>query len=145
MRLVRLERIASQGLPVSCWVTWPGALSGDNGQGDGLGRGQSAVWTMIGHIGHHTRPRIPGELPGRARAPIRSSGFRMPRRERAVELAGGGTHRRPGVGAVRPGAHGALTDGAGRPGATSGPRSTSSVPVPPGREKTQELMRSHER
>ena len=31
------------------------------------------------------------------------------------------------------------------PGATSGPRSASSVTVPPEREKTQELMRSHER
>jgi hypothetical protein len=31
------------------------------------------------------------------------------------------------------------------PGATSGPRSASSVSVPPEPEKTQELMRSHER
>jgi hypothetical protein len=38
-------------------------------------------------------------------APVRSSGFRMPRRERAVDMGGAGTRRGSRVG-LRPGAHG---------------------------------------
>src|ERR1700751_4537474 len=42
-------------------------------------------------------------------APVRSSGFRMPCRERAVELAGGGDAQATvSKGPVRPGAHGPL-------------------------------------